>query len=138
MKAVVQRVLGAAVRTREGEVSRIGPGMFVLLGVARGDTAELATKLARKVAALRIFSDPGGRLTESLGDRQILCVSQFTLLGDASRGNRPGFQEAAPSEEAEPLYDLFCAEVGAAKGAFGEDMEIELVLDGPVTIEISM
>ena len=138
MRAVVQRVVRAAVRTGEGEVSRIGPGMFVLLGVARGDTAEVATRLANKVAALRIFSDPDGRLTESLGDRQILCVSQFTLLGDASRGNRPGYQQAAPGEEAEPLYELFCAEAGAERGAFGEDMEIELVLDGPVTIEIAM
>lgn len=138
MRAVVQRVLEAAVRTGGEEVSRIGPGMFVLLGVARGDTEEIAKKLARKVAALRIFSDPDGRLTESLGERQILCVSQFTLLGDATRGNRPGYQQAAPGEEAEPLYDLFCAEAGAERGRFGADMEIDLVLDGPVTIQVSM
>lgn len=138
MRAVVQRVLKASVSTGEAEVSRIGPGMFVLLGVARGDSTEVATKLARKVAALRIFPDSEGRLTEPLGEREILCVSQFTLLADASRGNRPGFQLAAPAEEAEPLYDLFCTEAGARKGAFGEDMAIELLLDGPVTIEIAM
>lgn len=138
MRAVVQRVLEAAVRSGEEEVSRIGPGMFVLLGVARGDSDEVARRLARKVAALRIFSDSDGRLTEPLGEGQILCVSQFTLLGDASRGNRPGFQQAAPGEEAKPLYELFCAEAGAERGSFGEDMRIDLVLDGPVTIEIEM
>ncbi len=130
MKVVVQRVLSAAVRTGDGEVSRIGEGMLVLLGVARGDTGETARLLARKVKALRIFSDRQGRLAEALGEREILCVSQFTLLGDVSRGN------AAPAEEAEPIYELFCEEIGASKGAFGEEMSIDTILDGPVTIEI--
>jgi D-tyrosyl-tRNA(Tyr) deacylase len=136
MKVVVQRVLSAAVRTGDGEVSRIGEGMLALLGVARGDTGETARLLARKVKALRIFSDRQGRLAEALGEREILCVSQFTLLGDVSRGNRPGFGNAAPAEEAEPIYELFCEEIGASKGAFGEEMSIDTILDGPVTIEI--
>jgi D-tyrosyl-tRNA(Tyr) deacylase len=136
MRIVVQRVRSAVVRTDSGEVSRIGEGMLVLLGVARGDTEETARLLARKVKGLRIFSDRQGRLTEPLGRREILCVSQFTLLGDVSRGNRPGFGNAAPAEEAKPIYELFCEEIEAAKGAFGEEMSIDTVLDGPVTIEI--
>ncbi len=136
MRAVVQRVRRAAVNTGEGEVSRIGEGLFVLLGVARGDTVEVAERLATKVARLRIFSDAEGRLSEPLGAREILCVSQFTLLGDTSRGNRPAFGLAAPSAEAEPLYERFCELTRAKMGAFGEQMEIELTLDGPVTIQI--
>jgi len=138
MKAVVQRVTRAVVRTGESEVARIGEGLFVLLGVARGDGADAAERLARKVAGLRIFSDPDGRLSEPLGDREILCVSQFTLFGDVSSGNRPGFGRAAPGAEAKPLYELFCEVAGASRGAFGEQMDIEVLLDGPVTIEIEI
>lgn len=136
MRAVVQRVGQAVVSTGQGEVSRIGEGLFVLLGVARGDTVEVAERLAAKVARLRVFSDAEGRLSESLGTREILCVSQFTLLGDASRGNRPAFGMAAPAAEAEPLYERFCELTRAKMGAFGEQMEIALTLDGPVTIQI--
>lgn len=134
MKAVVQRVERAAVFVGDGEVSRIGDGLFILLGIEQGDDLTSAERLARKVSKLRIFPDPSGRLSEPPGDRGILCVSQFTLLGDVSSGNRPGFSRAASPGEAEPIYERFCEECGAARGAFGEDMTIDLVLAGPVTI----
>jgi D-tyrosyl-tRNA(Tyr) deacylase len=102
--------------------------------VRRGDTAEQADRLADKVRALRIFDDPEGRMNESLGGREVLCVSQFTLYGDARKGNRPSYVEAAPAEEAEPLYDRFCERLGAARGVFGACMGVALVNDGPVTL----
>lgn len=136
MKAVVQRVERAAVFAEGSEVSRIGDGLFVLLGVEQGDDLTDAERLARKVSKLRIFPDSSGRLSEPPGDREILCVSQFTLLGDVGSGNRPGFSRAASLVEAEPVYERFCEECGAARGAFGEDMTIDLVLAGPVTILI--
>ena len=119
----------------EGErVAAIGPGLVVLLGVGRGDDAEDADRLAAKVRALRVFDDEHGRMNEPLGEREVLCVSQFTLYGDASRGNRPSYGEAAPAELAEPLYERFCAVLDAKKGVFGACMGVALVNDGPVTL----
>jgi D-tyrosyl-tRNA(Tyr) deacylase len=108
--------------------------MLVLLGIGRGDTVEQADRLADKVLALRIFDDAEGRMNEPLGEREVLCVSQFTLYGDTRKGNRPSYGEAAPSTEAEPLYDRFCERLGAAKGVFGACMGVALVNDGPVTL----
>ena len=116
------------------QVSGIGEGLFVLLGVAKGDDEAVAERLARKIAKLRIFEDDEGRLGAPLGDREILCVSQFTLLADLTRGNRPGFEQSARPEDAEPLYDLVCERLGAKTGVFGADMAIDLVCRGPVTI----
>jgi D-tyrosyl-tRNA(Tyr) deacylase len=137
MKAVVQRVTHARV-TPGGE---IGPGLCVLLGVARGDTADDAERLAARVARLRIFENDEGKFDRSLLDTgaAALVVSQFTLIADTAKGNRPSFSDAAPPGEAEPLYETFCAslrEVGVevATGVFGARMAVELVNDGPVTI----
>jgi D-tyrosyl-tRNA(Tyr) deacylase len=134
MRALVQRVSRAAVRVDERLVAEIGPGLLVLLGVTREDDAAAADRLAAKVRALRIFPDSGGHMNEALGDREILCVSQFTLYGDARRGNRPSFIAAAGSEQAEPLYERFCERAGAKRGEFGAHMAVELVNDGPVTL----
>jgi D-aminoacyl-tRNA deacylase len=134
MRALVQRVSRAAVRVDEQVVAEIGPGLLVLLGVARDDRAAAAERLAEKVRALRVFPDADGHMNEALGERQILCVSQFTLYGDTRRGNRPSFVAAAPSEQAEPLYERFCAYADARRGVFGAHMEVELVNDGPVTL----
>lgn len=108
--------------------------MLVLLGVAVGDGEPQADRLADKVRALRIFDDAEGRMNEPLGDREVLCVSQFTLYGDTRKGNRPSYMQAARPELAEPLYDRFCAQLGAAKGVFGACMGVALVNDGPVTL----
>jgi D-aminoacyl-tRNA deacylase len=134
MRALVQRVTRAAVRVEGRQVAAIGPGLPVLLGVAREDGPREADRLADKVRALRVFGDAEGRMNEPLGDRQALCVSQFTLYGDARRGNRPSYVAAAPPEQAEPLYDHFRERLGAGGGVFGAHMEVELVNDGPVTI----
>ena len=137
MRAVVQRVSQARV-TPGGEIGR---GLCVLLGVARGDGEGEAARLAGKVARLRIFPDEAGRFDRSVEDvgGAVLVVSQFTLIADTAKGNRPSFAEAAPPEEAEPLYEHFCAElrglgVPVGTGVFGARMELELVNDGPVTI----
>jgi len=130
----VQRVSQAAVDVEGKRVAQIGPGMLVLLGVHRDDTAPDADSLADKVQRLRIFDDREGRMNEPLGEREVLCVSQFTLYGDAGKGNRPSYGEAAPSDLAEPLYDRFCERLGAAKGVFGACMGVALVNDGPVTL----
>jgi D-tyrosyl-tRNA(Tyr) deacylase len=134
MRALVQRVSRAAVRVDDQEVAAIGPGLLVLLGVAAEDRPENAERLARKVRALRIFPDAEGQMNQALGEREILCVSQFTLYGETGRGNRPSFMAAARSEHAEPLYERFCARAGALRGVFGAHMEVELVNDGPVTL----
>ena len=134
LKALVQRVSQAAVDVEGKRVAQIGPGLLVLLGVRHGDTAEQADRLADKVRALRVFDDAEGRMNEPLGEREVLCVSQFTLYGDTRKGNRPSYVEAAPGEEAEPLYDRFCERLGAAKGVFGTCMGVALVNDGPVTL----
>jgi D-aminoacyl-tRNA deacylase len=134
VRALVQRVSGAAVRVGGREVSAIGPGLLVLLGIAHGDRPATAERLAEKVRALRVFEDAEGRMNEPLGEREILCVSQFTLYGDARRGNRPSFVAAAPGEQAQPLYELFCEQAGAKRGVFGAHMRIDLLADGPVTL----
>jgi D-aminoacyl-tRNA deacylase len=134
MRALVQRVSRAAVRVDDRLVSEIGPGLLVLLGVARHDGEADADRLAEKVRALRIFSDAEGRMNDALGEREILCVSQFTLYGETRRGNRPSFIAAAASERAEPLYERFCACSRAARGVFGAHMQVEMVGDGPVTL----
>jgi D-aminoacyl-tRNA deacylase len=134
MRALVQRVSRASVSVDGRVVSEIGPGLLVLLGVREGDGAGEADWLADKVRALRVFADAEGRMNEALGDRSVLCVSQFTLYGDARRGNRPSYVQAARPELAEPLYERFCERLGAARGVFGAMMEVELVNDGPVTL----
>jgi D-tyrosyl-tRNA(Tyr) deacylase len=134
MRAVVQRVTGAAVRVGGEHVASIGPGLLVLLGVHTGDGPQQADRLADKVRALRVFDDASWRMNEPLGGREVLCVSQFTLYGDARKGNRPSYVEAARPEVAEPLYERFCDRVGAARGVFGARMEVELTNDGPVTL----
>jgi D-aminoacyl-tRNA deacylase len=134
VKAVVQRVASARVIVDSEEVSAIGAGLLVLLGVADGDEPEQADKLADKVRALRIFEDSEGRMNEPLGEREVLCVSQFTLLGDTRKGNRPSYMGAARPEEAEPLYERFRERLGAKGGVFGARMAVELSNDGPVTL----
>jgi D-tyrosyl-tRNA(Tyr) deacylase len=134
VRALVQRVTRAAVRVDGEVVSQIGPGLLVLLGVTHDDDAATAVKLAQKVRALRVFADAEGRMNEPLADRDALVVSQFTLYGDARKGNRPSYVAAAPGAVAEPLYEAFRAELGAAGGVFGAHMEVELVNDGPVTL----
>ena len=137
MRAVVQRVSRARV-TPGGE---IGPGLCVLLGVARGDGAEAAERLAGKIARLRVFPDDDGRFDRSVVDvgGAALVVSQFTLIADTAKGNRPSFSGAARPEVAELLYEQFCfalrrAGVHVETGVFGAHMQVELVNDGPVTI----
>ncbi len=136
MRALVQRVSQAAVDVEGERIAQIGPGMLILLGVGVGDGAEQADRLADKVAKLRIFDDAEGRMNEPLGEREVLCVSQFTLYGDARRGNRPSYTGAARPEVAEPLYDRFCERLGAEKGVFGACMGVALVNDGPVTLMV--
>jgi D-aminoacyl-tRNA deacylase len=138
VRALVQRVSQAAVDVEGEPVARIGPGMVVLLGVSRDDTEAEADRLAEKVLALRIFDDAEGRMNEPLGDRKILCVSQFTLYGDTRKGNRPSYVQAAPAEQAEPLYGRFCDKAGAKKGVFGACMGVALVNDGPVTVMLEV
>jgi D-tyrosyl-tRNA(Tyr) deacylase len=134
LRAVVQRVSQAAVDVEGERVAQIGPGMVVLLGVAREDTAEIADRLADKLLKLRIFDDADGRMNEPLGEREVLCVSQFTLHGDTRKGNRPSYVQAAPAEVAEPLYERVCERLGAKRGVFGACMGVALVNDGPVTL----
>jgi D-aminoacyl-tRNA deacylase len=138
LKALVQRVSRASVTVDGERVSEIGPGLLVLLGVTHDDTPELADRLADKVRALRVFPDAGGRMNEPLGAREVLCVSQFTLYGDARRGNRPAYVAAARPEVAEPLYERFCDRLGARRVVFGAHMDVELVNDGPVTILLEL
>jgi D-tyrosyl-tRNA(Tyr) deacylase len=134
MRALVQRVSRASVSVDAEEVAAIGPGLLVLLGVGEGDGDEEADRLADKVRALRIFEDADGRMNEPLGEREVLCVSEFTLYADTRKGNRPSFTGAAAPEIAERLYERFCERLGAARGAFGARMAVELVNDGPVTL----
>jgi D-tyrosyl-tRNA(Tyr) deacylase len=136
MRAVVQRVSEASVTVDGERISAIGRGLLVLLGVRNGDTDEHADKLARKLRALRVFEDEDGRMNLSLDDigGEALCVSNFTVYGDARKGNRPSFVEAAPPEEAERLYEKVREALGAKGGRFGAHMAVELVNDGPVTV----
>jgi D-aminoacyl-tRNA deacylase len=141
LKAVVQRVSEARVAIDGTRVAKIGHGLVVLVGVARGDSIAEAERLAGKVARLRIFEDETGKFDRSLLDvgGEALAVSQFTLIADTRKGNRPSFSDAAPPAEAEPVYDAFCEALAglgvlAARGVFGARMAVELVNDGPVTI----
>jgi D-aminoacyl-tRNA deacylase len=141
VRAVLQRVTRASVRVGGETVGRVGAGALVLLGVARDDAEADAAYLAEKIASLRVFDDAAGRMNLSLAETNgaLLVVSQFTLYGDARRGRRPSWIEAAPPEEAARLYEAFVAEarkhVGRVEtGSFRATMEVELVNDGPVTI----
>jgi D-tyrosyl-tRNA(Tyr) deacylase len=141
VRAVVQRVS----RARVDPGGEIGSGLCVLLGVARGDREQDAARLAGKVARLRIFPDDEGRFDRAVGDvgSAVLVVSQFTLIADTAKGNRPSFTDAAPPDQAEPLYLRFCEEllalgVPVERGVFGAKMELELVNDGPVTIVLDV
>jgi D-tyrosyl-tRNA(Tyr) deacylase len=134
MRALVQRVGRASVDVGGERVAGIGPGLLVLLGVTHADTAAEADWIAAKIRALRVFPDGDGRMNEPLGDRDVLCVSQFTLYGDVRRGNRPSYVAAAAPEVAEPLYERVCELLGARRGVFGAEMQVALVNDGPVTL----
>jgi D-aminoacyl-tRNA deacylase len=140
VRAVVQRVSRAAVTVDGEEVARIGRGLLVLLGVRSGDGPDDADRLVRKLLALRIFEDGEGRMNRSLGDAggEVLCVSNFTLYGDTRKGNRPSFVDAAPPDEAEPLYARVRDGLGAQGGRFGARMAVELVNDGPVTVLVEL
>ncbi len=138
MRAVVQRVSRGGGRVRGETVARIGPGLLVLLGVGRDDGPDEADRLADKVRALRIFEDADGRMNEPLGDREVLCVSQFTLYGDTARGTVRASSAPRTAEVAEPLYELFCDRLGAARGAFGARMQVALVNEGPVTLVVEV
>jgi D-tyrosyl-tRNA(Tyr) deacylase len=120
------------------EIASIGRGLLVLLGVRAGDTEADADWIARKLLGLRVFEGPSGRMELDVRDAggEVICVSQFTLYGDARRGNRPSFTEAAPPETAEPLYERVRTALGAQGGKFGAHMDVALVNDGPVTVLI--
>ena len=136
MRALVQRVSRAAVSVEGEEVARIGRGLLVLLGVRRGDGPEQADRIAGKLERLRVFEDADGKMNLSVRDvgGELLCISQFTLYGDARKGNRPSFVEAAGPESAEPLYERVRAALGAEGGVFAARMAVALVNDGPVTL----
>jgi D-tyrosyl-tRNA(Tyr) deacylase len=141
LRAVVQRVAEARVRIRDEVVGEIGPGLCILLGVARDDDEAAAERLASRVAHLRIFENEEGGFDRSVLDTggAALVVSNFTLIADTAKGNRPSFSDAAPPDHADLLYERFCATLGeldvpVETGVFGARMRIELVNDGPVTI----
>ena len=142
MKAVFQRVASAEVRSEGRVTGRIGPGAVVLLGIGRTDSAADAAKLADKVAKLRVFDDADGKMNlpiSSVADAKFVVVSQFTLLGNVEKGNRPSYLDAAPPEQAEPLYQKFVACLRGMgfvveTGVFRTSMQVELVNDGPVTL----
>jgi D-tyrosyl-tRNA(Tyr) deacylase len=139
VRALVQRVSRASVRVDGATVGDVGEGLLVLLGVTHDDTPAVADRLADKIARLRVFPDAEGRMNEPLGpDRAVLCVSQFTLYGDARKGNRPSYVAAAAPERAQPLYDRVCDRLGAQRGVFGAHMEVESVNDGPVTLLVEV
>ena len=144
MRAVVQRVSEARVVVADEVVGEIGPGLCVLLGIARDDEATDAERLAGRIARLRIFENEEGKFDRSVVDTggSALVVSQFTLIADTTKGNRPSFSGAARQEQAEPLYGVFCDALRALgtrveTGAFGARMNVELVNDGPVTLVLS-
>jgi D-tyrosyl-tRNA(Tyr) deacylase len=138
VRALVQRVSRASVTVDGTMIGAIGAGLLVFLGVTHTDTEADCDRLADKVRALRVFPDADGKMNEALGDRAVLCVSQFTLYGDTRKGNRPAYVDAAGPEVAEPLYERFCSRLEAARGVFGAHMEVELVNDGPVTVMIEV
>jgi D-aminoacyl-tRNA deacylase len=136
VRALVQRVSSASVSVADERIAAIGPGLLVLLGVARGDEEQTADRLAHRLSALRIFDDADGHMNRSVSEAEgeVLCVSQFTLLAELRSGNRPSFTGAAPPGLAEPLYERVRAALGAQGGRFGAPMAVELVNDGPVTL----
>ena len=143
MKLVVQRVKKAEVKVDGNIIGKIDKGFLVLIGIKVGDTKEQADYLVKKLCNLRVFSDENDKMNLSIQDviGKLLIVSQFTLYGDCSQGNRPSFIEAARPEEANPLYEYFCNQcelnnIEVQKGIFGADMKVELINDGPVTIII--
>jgi len=140
VRAVVQRVARAAVRVDGETVAEIGRGLLILLGVAETDDEATADRFADKLAALRVFSDAEGRMNLSAEqvEAQLLCVSNFTVYGDARKGNRPSFTAAAAPETAEHLYERVRERLGAKGGVFGATMEVELVNDGPVTLVVEL
>jgi D-tyrosyl-tRNA(Tyr) deacylase len=138
VKALVQRVSRASCTVDGAVTGAIGPGLLVLLGVTHADTERDADRIADKIRALRVFPDADGRMNEPLGEREILCISQFTLYGDTRKGNRPAYVDAARPEVAQPLYERVCERLGAQRGVFGAHMEVELVNDGPVTVLIEV
>lgn len=141
MRVVLQRVKNASVTVDGSTISEIGQGLLLLVGVGEGDTEEQTEWLASKVVNLRVFADDEGKMNRSVKEieGEVLAVSQFTLLGDARKGNRPSFVRAAPPKDAEDLFDLFCrmleeAGISVKKGSFGAMMDIDLVNEGPVTL----
>ena len=140
MRAVVQRASCASVAVAGERIEAIGPGLVVLLGVRDGDGEPEADRIVRKLLGLRIFADGDGRMNLSVTDvgGELLCISQFTLLADTRRGNRPSFADAAAPDHAEHLYERVRAGLGAAGGRFGAHMEVSLVNDGPVTVVLDV
>jgi D-tyrosyl-tRNA(Tyr) deacylase len=143
MRVVVQRVRSASVEVAGDRVASIGAGLVVLAGVAIDDTPEAVDRVAAKVAGLRVFDDEQGRMNRSPleASAEVLCISQFTLLGDVRRGRRPSYERAAPGMAAQPLFERFCeaierAGLPCARGVFGAEMAVSLVNDGPVTLVI--
>jgi D-tyrosyl-tRNA(Tyr) deacylase len=141
MRAVVQRVSRAEVRVEDRIVGHIGPGLVVLVGIAREDTPHAGQWLAEKIVNLRVFDDPEGRMNRSLVEAggAVLCVSQFTLFGDCRKGRRPSYDRAASPEAAQPLYEALVSALRAfgiavETGEFRAMMDVELVNDGPVTL----
>ena len=141
MRALLQRVSEAAVRVDGVTIGEIGPGLLILICAMQGDSPAASTQLAGKISKLRIFQDDAGKMNKSLLDvgGSALIVSQFTLAADTSRGNRPGFSQAAPPDEGRALYEQFIQDISVlgiptAQGQFGADMKVSLVNDGPVTI----
>ena len=146
MKLWIQRVLSASVDVGDERLSEIGRGFLILLGVGRGDTPEMADRLAKRAAALRIFEDAAGKTNLSISDvgGSAIVVSQFTLYADTKHGNRPGFSPAAPPEVAEPIYERFVARMRellgpdrVGTGRFGAEMKVSLVNDGPFSVEVA-
>jgi D-aminoacyl-tRNA deacylase len=140
VRAVVQRVASASVSVDGRQVSRIGRGLLILLGVHDSDDEATADRMADKLRALRVFQDDEGRMNLSVGDvgGAVLCVPNFTVYGDVRRGNRPSFTDAARPERAEELYERVRNGLGAEGGVFGAHMQVELVNDGPVTMVVEL
>ena len=138
MRALVHRVTEAFVTVDGQTIGSIGPGLLVLVGITHDDTDAVCDRLADKVRALRVFPDADGRMNEALEEREVLVVSQFTLYGDARKGHRPSYVDAAPPEHAEPLYERFADRLDAQRGVFGADMQVALTNDGPVTLLLEL
>lgn len=142
MKLVIQKCLSSSVSVDGKEINKIDKGLMILVGFTNGDCEKEIDYMVNKALNLRVFEDENGVMNRSVKDVQdeILCISQFTLYGDASHGNRPSYINALSGEKAKPLYDLFCEKLNAIvptkKGVFGADMKVELINDGPTTIII--